>query len=69
MVEYGERGGHTAMAKSVGLPTGIAAKLILQGELPLTGCQLPTHATVRAKVLAELRAAGIVFSESTSSID
>ena len=31
MVEYGDPDGLSAMAKTVGIPTGIAAKLILEG--------------------------------------
>ena len=31
MVEYGDPKGLSAMAKTVGIPTGITAKLILEG--------------------------------------
>ena len=33
LVEYGTPHGYTAMAKCVGLPTAIAARLILDGQL------------------------------------
>lgn len=32
MVSYGDVGGYSAMAKTVGLPTGIATKMILHGK-------------------------------------
>jgi saccharopine dehydrogenase (NADP+, L-glutamate forming) len=63
LIDYGEAGGFTAMARTVGMPVGIAAKLILTGELPLTGCHIPTHPTVYLPVLRELERNGIVFRE------
>lgn len=68
MVEYGE-GGINAMARTVGLPAGIATKLILTGELPITGCQLPTHPAVHPKVLSELRDAGLEFKETVTPLE
>ena len=32
MVEYGDPNGLSAMARTVGIPTGIAAKLLLEGD-------------------------------------
>lgn len=32
LVSYGETNGYTAMAKTVGIPTAIAAIMVLQGE-------------------------------------
>ena len=32
LVNYGQLGGFSAMAKTVGLPTGIAARMILSGK-------------------------------------
>lgn len=55
---------HTAMAKTVGLPLGIAAKLILQGRIPLTGLHLPILSAIYEPVLQELAANGIAFHES-----
>jgi len=51
------------MSKAVGLPAGIAAALILRGEISLTGCQLPTHPAIYPKVLDELRKSGLAFEE------
>ncbi len=59
----GEDSGHTAMAKTVGLPLGIAAKLILTGRLNLTGLYIPTIREIYSPLLEELSAAGITFTE------
>lgn len=59
----GEDSVRTAMAKTVGLPLGIAAKLILNGTIKLTGLQIPTSAVIYEPVLEELKLAGISFEE------
>jgi saccharopine dehydrogenase-like NADP-dependent oxidoreductase len=56
---------HTAMAKTVGLPLGIAAKLILQGKINLTGLHIPVSAEIYEPVLKELEKFGVKFYEST----
>jgi saccharopine dehydrogenase (NADP+, L-glutamate forming) len=53
----------TAMAKTVGLPLGIAAKLILLGKLDLVGLHIPILPEIYEPVLAELRTHGIYFNE------
>ncbi|NML23931.1 saccharopine dehydrogenase [Pseudoflavitalea sp. G-6-1-2] len=53
----------TAMAKTVGLPLGIAAKLILQGKITLTGLHIPILPEIYTPVLAELEAHGVKFHE------
>jgi len=62
-IEYGERGGFTAMAKTVGLPAALAAKLLLTGQLPISGCHIPTHPAIYTRILAELKSAGFKFVE------
>ncbi|MBU6158575.1 MAG: saccharopine dehydrogenase NADP-binding domain-containing protein [Bacteroidetes bacterium] len=63
LVVKGEDDEHTAMAKTVGLPLGIAAKLILNGTLKSTGLKIPIEAAIYEPVLRELAAEGIVFEE------
>ncbi|HEX4877054.1 MAG TPA: saccharopine dehydrogenase C-terminal domain-containing protein, partial [Chitinophagaceae bacterium] len=63
LVVKGEDNLHTAMAKTVGLPLGIAAKLILKGEIGLTGLHLPTHKEIYLPVLKELEKLGVKFHE------
>jgi len=62
----GENSIRTAMAKTVGLPLGIAAKLILNGTITIEGLQIPTSKQIYEPVLAELKLHGISFTESIS---
>lgn len=62
-IEYGKPDGHTAMAKTVGLPAAIGVKLILQGKLTLTGCQIPIVSGIYTPVLQELAKNGLKFEE------
>lgn len=54
---------HTAMAKTVGLPLGIAAKLILNGTIQAKGLQIPVTSEIYAPVLKELELHGVVFKD------
>ena len=64
LIVKGENNLHTAMAKTVGLPLGIAAKLILNNKLKLTGLHIPTHKDIYIPVLKELEQHGIIFHET-----
>jgi saccharopine dehydrogenase-like NADP-dependent oxidoreductase len=57
---------HTAMAQTVGLPLGIAAKFILDGTIKETGLQIPTKKEIYAPVLKELKNFGVAFKEKRS---
>jgi saccharopine dehydrogenase (NADP+, L-glutamate forming) len=63
LVEYGDPNGFTAIAKTVGLPAAIAAKLILNNQIPLKGCYIPIHPVIYSKVIDELKQDGIDFKE------
>ncbi len=63
LVAMGEGSEYTAMAKTVGLPMGIAAKLILQGKINLKGLQLPVRPEIYGPVLQELKSFGIEFKD------
>ncbi len=54
---------HTAMAKTVGLPLGIAARLILNGKIETKGLYIPIIKEIYNPVLDELEKNGIVFKE------
>ncbi len=69
LVVKGEDNVHTAMAKTVGLPLGIAAKLILNGDITSTGLQIPIHEDIYIPVLQELEKHGIRFEETLLEID
>ncbi len=68
MIHNGERGGYTAMSKTVGLPAAIVAKLLMRHELPLTGCHIPTHPAIYQPVLKELKEHGIAFTEKVEEL-
>lgn len=52
---------HTAMAMTVGLPLGIATKLILSDKIPLTGVVIPISKLIYEPVLNELENYNIKF--------
>ncbi|HEX4373510.1 MAG TPA: saccharopine dehydrogenase C-terminal domain-containing protein [Puia sp.] len=63
LIVIGENNIKTAMAKTVGLPLGIAAKLILQKKINLTGMHIPILPEIYEPVLEELKDHGIIFKE------
>lgn len=66
LVVKGEDSLHTAMARTVGLPLGIAAKLVLEGRLPLTGLHIPILPEIYDPVLQELDQLGIRFERTVN---
>lgn len=67
LIVKGEDRLRTAMAKTVGLPLGIATKLILQNKIKITGLHIPIVPEIYIPVLEELEKNGIVFNEQTLS--
>ena len=65
LVVKGEDSLQTAMAKTVGLPLGISACLILEGEIKEVGLHIPITPGIYEPVLKALAERGIVFQEST----
>lgn len=68
LIVYGEDSLRTAMAKTVGLPLGIAAKLILNGKIKLKGLHIPVLKEIYEPVLHELEVQNIRFSETVKAI-
>jgi saccharopine dehydrogenase-like NADP-dependent oxidoreductase len=64
LIVKGENSIRTAMAKTVGLPLGIATKLILQGKINLKGLQIPILPEIYEPVLKELETLQIRFEET-----
>jgi saccharopine dehydrogenase-like NADP-dependent oxidoreductase len=64
MVDFGQPHGYTSMARTVGLPAAIAVKLILHGQIDLTGVQIPVVPEIYEPVLEELEELGIRFVET-----
>jgi saccharopine dehydrogenase (NADP+, L-glutamate forming) len=68
LIVKGEDHIHTAMAKTVGLPLGIAARLILEKRINLRGLHIPIVPEIYKPVLEELELNGIQFTEETVSL-
>lgn len=54
---------YTAMAKTVGLPVAIAAKMVLNGTIKERGVMLPLSPSIYDPILNELEQFGVVFHE------
>jgi saccharopine dehydrogenase-like NADP-dependent oxidoreductase len=67
LIVKGEDALRTAMAKTVGLPLGIAAKLILNGTIQLTGLHIPVKKEIYEPVLKELEEYGIQFHDASNN--
>jgi saccharopine dehydrogenase-like NADP-dependent oxidoreductase len=63
LVVKGENSLRTAMAKTVGLPLGIAARLILENQITINGLHIPIVPEIYLPVLRELAMEGIRFQE------
>ena len=68
LIVKGEDSLRTAMAKTVGLPLGIAVKLIMQGKIKSSGLHIPTLPEIYEPVLEELEENGIKFQETVLSL-
>ena len=69
MVSIGEDPVHTAMSKTVGLPLGIATKLIMEGKITTPGVQIPIHKEIYEPILEELKDFGFDFIEEKMEVE
>lgn len=69
LVVKGDTAMDTAMAKTVGLPLGIAARLILEGKINLAGVHIPVVKPIYEPVIQELAVYGIRFINELSELD
>ena len=69
MVVLGEDEIQTAMAKTVGLPVGIAAKLLLNGNISEKGVVIPIKAEIYGPILEELKEYGVHFIEEVTPLE
>ena len=63
LIAFGEPDGDSAMARTVSLPAAIGVRMILHGELKLTGVHIPVVPEIYEPVLAELTRLGIECKE------
>ncbi|WP_026135831.1 saccharopine dehydrogenase family protein [Nafulsella turpanensis] len=68
LVSKGDDPQQTAMAKTVGLPLGIAAKLLLEGKITRTGVCVPITADIYEPILEELKELGIYMEEKEDTL-
>uniref|UniRef100_A0A803SNL9 Alpha-aminoadipic semialdehyde synthase, mitochondrial n=1 Tax=Anolis carolinensis TaxID=28377 RepID=A0A803SNL9_ANOCA len=61
LVVYGDKG-YSAMAKTVGYPTAIAAKMVLDGEINAKGMVIPLTKNIYGPILKRVQAEGISYS-------
>ena len=66
LVCYGEIGGYSAMARTVGYPAAIATKMLLDGEIQKKGMVLPFVQNIYRPMLNRLKAEGIVAEEKST---
>lgn len=69
LIVKGESEKKTAMAKTVGLPLGIAAKLLMEGKISQRGVCIPIRREFYEPVLEELKRYEIDFKETDSAIN
>ncbi|XP_034939038.1 alpha-aminoadipic semialdehyde synthase, mitochondrial [Chelonus insularis] len=65
LVIYGDPEGHSAMSRTVGYPTAIATKMILDGEIQQKGVILPFTPDIYRPILSRLKSEGIESFESS----
>ncbi|CAJ0746866.1 11509_t:CDS:10 [Entrophospora sp. SA101] len=64
LVSYGSLDTYTAMAKTVGLPSAIAAEMVARGEIKETGILSPTTKSTYLPILEKLENEGIKIVEN-----
>lgn len=68
LIDYGEPGGNSSMSRTVGYPTAIGARLILEDRIHIPGVQIPVRREIYGPVLEELDNLGIRFIESKRQV-
>ncbi len=63
LVEYGEPEGHSAMARTTGLPVAAAARMVARGEYNNPGVHIPVDKIIYEPVLEELAGLGITMKD------
>lgn len=66
LVNLGVPDGETAMARTVGTPAAIGARMILEGQIRLSGVQIPVVPEIYDPILGELEELGIAFQEKVA---
>jgi saccharopine dehydrogenase (NADP+, L-glutamate forming) len=68
LIDYGVPGGDSSMSRTVGLPAAIAARLVCEGKIRMTGVHVPVHPDIYAPILEELGTLGVRFVEKRGAL-
>ncbi|MEA3475898.1 MAG: saccharopine dehydrogenase C-terminal domain-containing protein [Candidatus Cloacimonadota bacterium] len=68
MIDYGIPGGDSSMSRTVGLPSAIAAKLVLNGIIKEKGVKIPVKPEIYEPILEELAKQNITCKERYQEI-
>jgi saccharopine dehydrogenase-like NADP-dependent oxidoreductase len=68
LVDTGIPEGDSAMSRTVSLPAAIAAAMILEGKIKISGVHIPVQPDIYTPVLDELEAMGLKFQEKSVKI-
>jgi saccharopine dehydrogenase-like NADP-dependent oxidoreductase len=68
MVDTGIPDGDSSMARTVSLPAAIATKMILKGQLSMSGVLIPVHPEIYTPVLDELATMNIRLIDQTRAL-
>jgi len=68
LVAYGNPDGYTAMARTVSIPTAIAAELVMNGEILQTGNVTPLTKGIYMPMLKKLHAEGITWTKRVTEL-
>ncbi|XP_048196090.1 alpha-aminoadipic semialdehyde synthase, mitochondrial [Perognathus longimembris pacificus] len=66
LVVYGDFNGFSAMAKTVGFPTAMAAKMLLDGEIEAKGLMGPFTKEIYGPILERIKAEGIMYTTQST---
>lgn len=69
LIDYGVPNGDSSMARTVSLPAAIAAKLILDRVINVSGVHIPVIPEIYQPVLDELEKTGIRFKEKITPVE
>jgi saccharopine dehydrogenase (NADP+, L-glutamate forming) len=65
LIDFGVRGGDSSMARTVGLPAAIGARMILEGKITDRGVHIPVLPSIYNPILDELATMSIALEERT----
>jgi saccharopine dehydrogenase-like NADP-dependent oxidoreductase len=69
LIDYGIPNGDSSMSRTVALPVAIASRMILEGNINITGVHRPTIPELYNPILKELQTLGISLEEHTIPIE